>query len=97
MLGVNGNPEMRPVDQSIQLGDGGLGLIAETQMFIKLNEKFYLTTGAFYLLNPRETNGTRTFREKLSPLLQNEAITSVPDQFSSRITMNYSPNALSNI
>jgi hypothetical protein len=30
-VGVNGNPEVRPVDQSIQLGDGGLGLIVETK------------------------------------------------------------------
>ena len=96
-VGVNGSPEVRPVDQSIQLGDGGLGLIVETQMYLKLNEKFYLTTGAFYLANPRETNGTRTFREKLNVLLKNEAITSVPDQFSSRIAMNYSPNSISNI
>jgi hypothetical protein len=96
-VGINGSPEVRPVDQSIQLGDGGFGLIMETQMYFKLNEKFYLTTGAFYLFNPRETNGIRTFREKLSPLLANEAIMSVADQFSSRIAFNYSPDASSNI
>lgn len=96
-VGVNGNPEVRPVDQSIQLGDGGFGLIMETQMYVKLNEKLYLTTGAFYLLNPKETNGIRTFREKLNPILANESITSVPDQFSSRIAVNFSPNASSNI
>ena len=28
-----------------------------------------LSTGAFYLINPREKNGIRTFREKLSPTL----------------------------
>jgi hypothetical protein len=96
-VGVNGGPEVRPVDQSIQLGDGGFGFIMETQMYLKLNDKFYLTNGAFYLFNPRETNGIKTFREKLNPLLANESIMSVPDQFSTRVALNYSPNTSSNI
>ena len=96
-VGVNGAPEVRPVDQSIQLGDGGLGLILETQMYVKLNEKIYLSTGAFYLINPREVNNIRTFREKLNTTLANEAIMSVPDQFSSRIAANISLSAVSNV
>ncbi|MEJ7692227.1 hypothetical protein [Daejeonella sp.] len=96
-VGVNGSPEVRPVDQSIQLGDGGFGVILETQYYVKVREKLSITAGAFYLVNPRETNNIRTFREKLNPILTNEAITSVPDQFSSRIAANYSLNDISTI
>lgn len=96
-VGINGSPEVRPVDQSIQLGDGGFGLILESQMYVKLSEKVYLSAGAFYLINPREVNGTRTFREKLSPTLANEAIMSVPDQFSTRLAANFSISPLSSL
>lgn len=96
-VGVNGTSEVRPVDQSIQLGDGGFGLILETQAYIKLSEKVAITGGAFYMLNPQEKNGIRTFREKLSPLLANEAIMSVPDQFSSRLAANYTMNETSTL
>ncbi|MGV3683981.1 MAG: hypothetical protein ACO1NS_00050 [Daejeonella sp.] len=89
-VGVNGTPEVRPVDQSIQLGDGGFGVILESQLYVELSEKMFLSSGAFYLVNPRETNKIRTFREKLSPTLANESIMSVPDQFSTRVAINYS-------
>lgn len=92
-VGVDQRPEVRPVDQSIQLGDGGFGLIIESQFVYEFNEKLYLTGGGFYLLNPRDTNGTRTFRETLSSILNNERIMSVPDQFSTRLSANYILNA----
>lgn len=96
-VGVSRSPEVRPVDQSIQMGDGGFGVILETQTYVKLSEKIAMTGGAFYLINPLEKNGIRTFREKLNPLLANEAIMSVPDQFSSRVAINYSINEISNV
>lgn len=84
-VGVDGRPEVRPVDQSIQPGDGGVGLTLDFQVFHHLTDRFAWYAGGFYLLNPRETNGVRTFRETLSPALANEAITSVPDQYSLRL------------
>ena len=83
-VGVDGRPEVRPVDQSIQPGDGGVGYLADFQFHHRITSRFAWYGGGFYLLNPRETNGVHTFRETLSPLLANEAITSVPDQFSVR-------------
>lgn len=83
-VGPEGGPEVRPVDQSIQPGDGGFGITVDFQFYQKLAEKLFAYGGGFYLVNPRETNGTRTFRETLSPILQNEAIMAVPDQFSLR-------------
>ncbi len=73
-------PELRNVDQSIQLGDGGTGIIAEMQAFRTLWDE--QTFGYFtfsYLLNPRETNGVETHRR--NPL---EAVSSVPDTYQVR-------------
>jgi hypothetical protein len=83
-VGPEGSPERRPVDQSIQLGDGGYGLILDMQGIRFLPGSFVLYYDGFYLLNPRETNGTRTFRETLNPILSNESIMSVPDQYAFR-------------
>ena len=83
-VGPEGSPQVRPVDQSIQPGDGGFGITVDFQFYQKIAEKFFAYGGGFYLINPRETNGTRTFRETLSPIVQNEAIMAVPDQFSLR-------------
>lgn len=84
-VGPEGGPEVRPVDQSIQPGDGGFGITAEVQFYRELSPSWFLYGGAFYLSNPRQTNGVRTFRETLNPILQNEAIMSVPDQFALRL------------
>lgn len=83
-VGPEGSPQVRPVDQSIQPGDGGFGFTADFQYYQRLSNQFFAYMGGFYLLNPRSVNETRTFRETLSPILANEAIMSVPDQFSVR-------------
>ena len=85
----NVTPQVRPVDQSIQLGDGGFGIIAEANGFLNFNHWFSGYTNLFYMSNPRNTNGTRTYRETLSPLLSNEAISSVPDQYLARLGVNF--------
>jgi hypothetical protein len=89
-VGANKAKELRPVDQSIQLGDGGTGLITEVNSFYNFNPRFGLYTTLYYLSNPREVNGVRTFRETLSPTLSNEAIMSVADQYMARLGVNYS-------
>lgn len=89
-VGPNKTPELRPVDQSIQLGDGGTALITELNAFRNFNQHFGLYTTLYYMVNPREVNGVRTFRETLSPTLANEAIMSVPDQYMARLGANYS-------
>jgi hypothetical protein len=47
--------ETRPVDQSIQPGDGGFGLLGEIQAF-KSFGRFVAFASGTYLANPRETN-----------------------------------------
>lgn len=83
-------PQLRPVDQSIQLGDGGTGVMVEFNGQQQLSSNTSLYLNSLYLFNPRNTNGTRTSRETLSPLLANEAIMSVPDQYFLRIGAAYS-------
>jgi hypothetical protein len=51
--------QLLPVDQSIQLGDGGTGIIGEVDFAHKLRGKFYGYVNAMYMLNPRNTNGTK--------------------------------------
>ncbi|MDO9552396.1 hypothetical protein [Rhodonellum sp.] len=77
-VGPGGSPEERPVDQSIQLGDGGLGLIIDAQGVWNFPKNFFLYYDGFYMFNPRNTNGTLTNRRP------SEAIMSVPDQFAFR-------------
>ncbi|WP_297336614.1 hypothetical protein [Algoriphagus sp.] len=78
-VGPNGSSEIRTVDQSIQLGDGGLGWMVDTQGIWELKQGLYAYYSGFYLFNPRNTNGTPTNRSRPS-----EAIMSVPDQFALR-------------
>ncbi len=89
-VGIEGHPEVRPVDQSIQPGDGGFGFTIDAQIYHHINDLFSWYGSAFYLFNPREMNGVRTFRETLSPILANESIMSVPDQFAFRAGAGYS-------
>ncbi|KYP15675.1 hypothetical protein [Flavihumibacter sp. CACIAM 22H1] len=88
-VGPNSNGELRPVDQSIQLGDGGTGIAVELNSFYNFSPLAGLYGNFFYLSNPREQNGTRTYRETLSPVLANEAIMSVADQYMARIGFQY--------
>lgn len=82
-------PQERPVDQSIQPGDGGWGAVMEIHAAQKITQHGFLYLSGSYLANPRETNGTRTYRETLAPTLANEAIMSVADQFFGRAGVSY--------
>jgi hypothetical protein len=73
-----------PVDQSIQLGDGGLGFSAEVNAYYMLNKYFSVYAGAFYLLNPREQNGVSTARggtTTTQSMLIGSNVMSVADQY----------------
>ena len=94
---VSGNPSRqtvyRPVDQSIQLGDGGLGLSLELQGFWEMAEGLYAYGNAFYILNPRGVNGTMTNRRAsimvpgnpVAQVFTNEYMCSVADQYAARL------------
>lgn len=88
-VGPNGEAEVRPVDQSIQPGDGGWGIVLDFQGYQNIIQNLSLYASGFYMLNPQEISDTRTYRETLSPVLQNESLMSIPDQYSVRGGLNY--------
>lgn len=73
-----------PVDQSIQLGDGGTGITAEMNTFYQVGNHVQLYANGFYLLNPREQNGVSTARgatPSATSIRYGSNVMSVPDQF----------------
>ena len=83
------------VNPSIQLGDGGTGIITELNLFYILNaaRTISLYGNFYYMLNPREQNGTAITSGRIPPRidsLANNIIMSVADQFSIRAGVNFS-------
>jgi len=73
----------KPVDQSIQLGDGGVGYSLETQGYWQIATKTTLYFNGFYLFNPQETNGIVRSPESTTIDLVTGTF-SVADQFAGR-------------
>jgi hypothetical protein len=86
-----------PVDQSIQLGDGGTGFTTEMNAYYNFSKHISLYTNWFYLLSPREQNGTLTSRggTPSAPSIKNgSSVMSVPDQYLIRAGANFTAKAL---
>ncbi len=72
-----------PVDQSIQLGDGGTGFTTEINAFYNFTENFGVYGNFYYLFNPREQNGVSTARGgtvSADAIKYGTSVMSVPDQ-----------------
>ncbi len=82
-------PQIRHVDQAIQPGDGGWGLILEVAGYQKFAHRAFAYFSGFYLINPREENNTLTTGPY--PPGPNAAVRnlSVPDQYSGRAGLGY--------
>ncbi|MES2773542.1 MAG: hypothetical protein V4722_05135 [Bacteroidota bacterium] len=82
-----------PVDQSIQLGDGGTGFTTELNAYYNLSKHFSAYANFYYLINPREQNGVSTGRGSTtvsaSSILYGSSTMSVPDQYMYRMGFNY--------
>ncbi len=81
-----------PVDQSIQPGDGGTGITFELNSFYNFSHKLGVYGGFFYLINPREVNGTSTARggtPNATAKKYNTDVMSVPDLFMVRGGLSY--------
>ena len=84
-----------PVDQSIQPGDGGTGITFELNSFYNFSHKLGVYASFFYLVNPREVNGTSTTRggtASASAKKYNTDVMSVPDLFMTRGGVSYMVN-----
>lgn len=81
-----------PVDQSIQLGDGGTGFTLELNGYYNLAKNWSVYGNFFYLLNPREHNGVSTARggtTAATAILYGTSVMSVPDQYMLRAGVNF--------
>ena len=90
--GVNGARVLGPVDQSIQLGDGGTGIITELNGYYNLSHKFGFYGSFYYMISPREQNGVSSARgsaPSAKAVANGSDIMSVPDQFMIRAGANY--------
>ena len=86
-----------PVDQSIQLGDGGTGFTLEANAYYYFSKNFSSYANLYYLANPREQNGTSTARggnTSASSILYQSSTMSVPDQYMLRAGFNYTAKSL---
>ncbi|MDQ3843033.1 MAG: hypothetical protein M3342_03335 [Bacteroidota bacterium] len=89
---------LAPVNASIQLGDGGTGIITELNGFYSVNKITNLYLNLYYLLNPREQNGTLATYGRPATLMQQKTgndVNSVPDQYSMRAGINFNFKQLS--
>src|SRR6187399_487482 len=82
------------VNPSIQLGDGGTGIITEINTFYILNSTRTLSLygNFYYMANPREQNGTAITNGRIPARidsLANNIVLSVPDQYSMRAGLDY--------
>ena len=84
-----------PVDQSIQLGDGGTGITLEANSYFSVSKKASLYFNGFYLANPRDVNGVSTSRggtPSAATVSYTSDVMSVPDQYMFRAGANYMTN-----
>jgi len=84
-----------PVDQSIQPGDGGTGITFEINSFYNFSHRVGVYGSFFYLVNPREVNGTSTTRggtASATAKKYNTDVMSVPDLFMTRAGVSYMVN-----
>ncbi len=81
-----------PVDQSIQLGDGGTGITAEVNAYYNISHVVSLYGDFYYLSNPREQNGVSTARggtPSANAVKNGSDVMSVPDQLMARAGANF--------
>jgi len=87
-----------PVDQSIQLGDGGTGLTTEINAFYNFHKNIGVYGNLYYLFNPRDQNGTSTGRgstPNATAVKYKTATMSVSDQYLVRGGVNVSMSNIS--
>ncbi|MGD2114537.1 MAG: hypothetical protein PVG07_05785 [Acidobacteriota bacterium] len=89
-LGDDGEPvySVETVDQSVQPGDGGFGVIVDMSGFRQLGSRGDLAAYASgaYLINPEGTSGVQTYRSR-----DGEQIMSIADQYVFRTGLLASP------
>jgi hypothetical protein len=86
-----------PVDQSIQLGDGGTGITLEINSFYNFSSKVGLYGNFYYLSNPVDQNGVSNAHgapPSASSIANGSNVMSVPDQYMARVGVSLQFNRL---
>ena len=86
-----------PVDQSIQLGDGGTGITLELNGYYNFSHRIGVYGNFFYLSNPRDQNGISNAHggtPSASSIANGSSIMSVPDQYLVRAGVSMTFNRL---
>jgi hypothetical protein len=81
-----------PVDQSIQLGDGGTGITTELNAYYNISPKLSVYGNWYYLISPRDQNGTNNYHTptpSASTVANGSNVMSVPDQLMARVGFDY--------
>ncbi len=89
---------LSPVNPSIQLGDGGTGIVTELNTFYIFNRSFSVYGNFYYLINPRDESGTQFTAGRTPTTIQirsGSVELSVPDIYSVRFGAYYNLNKLS--
>jgi hypothetical protein len=89
---ADGSKVLGPVDQSIQLGDGGTGFTTEINAYYNFTRNIGVYGNAYYLFNPREQNGVSTARggtTSAANIANGSDVMSVPDQYMLRGGVNF--------
>jgi hypothetical protein len=86
-----GTVQQRSVDPSIQLGDGGWGIIVEAEAFREIARRIAAYAAGSYLANPKAHNGgTFTFGPAYRGLV---APMAVPDEYSAHAGLTWAASA----
>jgi hypothetical protein len=81
-----------PVDQSIQLGDGGTGFTTEINAFYNFSPVVSVYGNFYYLFSPRDQNGVSNAHGaavSASSIQNGSNVMSVPDQLMARVGVNF--------
>ena len=90
---ATGTRVLGPVDQSIQLGDGGTGVALTVNAYYNFTRTFGFYGNFFYLANPRDVNGTPTSTTtpaSATKIAITSDVESVPDQYLIRFGAKFS-------
>ncbi|MDB4903645.1 MAG: hypothetical protein JWQ63_2926 [Mucilaginibacter sp.] len=94
-VGPNGSKRLGPVDQSIQLGDGGTGIVTEVNAYYNFTHSFGFYGTFYYIMSPQDVNGISTARggtPSATSVLITSDVMSVPDQIMSRVGFSWAVN-----
>jgi hypothetical protein len=91
---------LSPVNQAIQLGDGGTGFTTELNGYYTFNKTISLYGDLFYLISPRDQNNTASLPPGFSPATVSLfdtlgiEVNSVPDAYTMRAGADFTFNSL---